>query len=288
MDTLLVLTNLSPAAECARRYAAQLAGPLGARVVLLHVFQAPALGPEAALLPASTMPYDREQVQFALEQIAEQMLVPAVAEVVDGAFGPALVAAVARLQPRLLVLGLTSTEGYFEALLANRMLPLLRQGAVPVLLVPTAEGLRAPRRVVVGLDGEAFRVGKAGAELFQELLATWQARPVLACTTTPGSSLSRKEVLRAVQGSGLLRPDTELSFQQPLAQTPETGLLQAATVHQADLLVLLARRRSYLGQLFHRSVTARVLRRATQPVLLLPTAEAVAAEVPVTEPGGAV
>jgi nucleotide-binding universal stress UspA family protein len=274
MDNLVVLTNLSPAAERARRYAAQLAGPLGARVVLLHVYQAPALPAETGLeLPSSAAYFDREQVTTALEAIAGEMTVPTTVDVVDGAFAEVLEAAVARYHPLLLVLGLTAADGYFDALLTNRALPLLRHSAYPSLLVPETAALRPPRRVVVGVDGEPFVVRDPAASMLQELLSTWQVQPTLAHTTTPDSSLSRNEVLRSVQRSGLLPEQTEINFSQPLASTPEDGLLQTAAAQEANLLVLLARRRSFLGQLFHRSVTARVLRQATLPVLLLPVAE---------------
>ncbi|OON70062.1 universal stress protein [Hymenobacter sp. CRA2] len=288
MDNLVVLTNLSPAAERARRYAAQLAGPLGARVVLLHVYQPPVLPAETGLALTDVLPCDREQVTDALRAIAEEMLVPTTVEVVDGAFGEALEAAVARYQPLLLVLGLTATENYFDAMLANRALPLLRHSAYPALLVPETAALLPPRRVVVGVDGEAFAVRDPASTVFQELLATWQAVPTITYTTTPDSSLSRNEVLRAVQASGLVPGDTEVSFYQPLAQTPEAGLLQTAAERNANLLVLLARRRSFLGQLFHRSVTARVLRQATLPVLLLPVAEPAPAPAPARSKAAAV
>ena len=47
-------------------------------------------------------------------------------------------------------------------------------------------------------------------------------------------------------------------------------MLRAVAEAEADLLILIARPRSFLGRLFHRSVTARVLRACPVPVLLLP------------------
>lgn len=280
MDNLVVLTNLSPAAEHARRYAARLAGPLGARVVLLHVYQPPVPPAETGLAQSSAAYYDREQTEYALRGIAADMLVPTVVEVVDGSFGEALEAAVARYRPLLLVLGLTTTNGYLDALLANRALPLLRHSPYPALLVPESAALLPPRRVVIGVDGEPFGLMEPAAGVFRELLHTWQAAPTLAYVTTPESSRSRNEVLRTVQRGGLLPEETELEFCQPLAEAAEAGLLATTTACEANLLVLLARRRSFLGQLFHRSVTARVLRQAQLPVLLLPVAEPVGAPTP--------
>ena len=56
------------------------------------------------------------------------------------------------------------------------------------------------------------------------------------------------------------------------------GVLAAVADTQADLVVVLARQRSYFSELFHRSVTAQLLERCPVPVLVLPVMpEAVAA-----------
>jgi nucleotide-binding universal stress UspA family protein len=48
------------------------------------------------------------------------------------------------------------------------------------------------------------------------------------------------------------------------------GILQGATDTHADLLLVIARRRSFLGQVFNRSVTAQLVLHGRLPILLLP------------------
>jgi nucleotide-binding universal stress UspA family protein len=86
--------------------------------------------------------------------------------------------------------------------------------------------------------------------------------------------------LRAVQASGLVEglPVPELRGYQHAHY--EQGVLAAARDMQADLIIVLARQRSYLGELFHRSVTAHLLLHSPVPVLVLPTA----AELPMPQP----
>ena len=48
------------------------------------------------------------------------------------------------------------------------------------------------------------------------------------------------------------------------------GVLQEAARQQADMLVVVARRHSLLGGVFHDSITARILRESPIPVLVLP------------------
>ncbi|WBA44090.1 hypothetical protein [Hymenobacter canadensis] len=85
--------------------------------------------------------------------------------------------------------------------------------------------------------------------------------------------------LRAVQANGLVDglPTPELRGYQH--EHYAQGVL-AAALARANLVVVLARQHSYLGELFHDSVTAQLLQ--TCPVLVLPTAP----PVPVTETPG--
>jgi nucleotide-binding universal stress UspA family protein len=54
------------------------------------------------------------------------------------------------------------------------------------------------------------------------------------------------------------------------AEHPAEAIVHAAQPGAYDLVVLIARPRSFLGQLFHRSVTAQVLLHSRVPVLVLP------------------
>ena len=57
------------------------------------------------------------------------------------------------------------------------------------------------------------------------------------------------------------------------ATEPADGILDAARPEDFDLVVLIARPRSFLGELFHHSVSAQVLLHSNVPVLVLPAAE---------------
>ncbi|WP_162910568.1 universal stress protein [Hymenobacter oligotrophus] len=272
MDTIVVLTDLSPAAEQARRYAAQVAAPLGARVVLLHLSQELTLPSNATETSAEV----RRTLPAKLQALADDMLVPTSAAIIDGNFDEDIDAIIERYNPMLLVLGLTQTNSYFEALLANRALNTLRYNTCPIMLVPASAALAPPYRVVLAVDGEAFAVPAPAAGLFNEVLSTWA--PELAVVNTVGSAAKASiAALQQVQASGLLRGEQRLSFQQPVVSAPEDGILRVLNEQRGSLLVMVARRRSLLGQLFHRSVTARVLRNTTVPVLLLPAADTEAA-----------
>jgi nucleotide-binding universal stress UspA family protein len=83
---------------------------------------------------------------------------------------------------------------------------------------------------------------------------------------TPPSAAA---VLDTVFTNDLVNELAEGSLRQVHQQTVVGGILREAAGQQADLLVIIARRHSLLGGLFHRSVTAQLLRESAIPVLVL-------------------
>ena len=57
------------------------------------------------------------------------------------------------------------------------------------------------------------------------------------------------------------------------APHPAEGILRAAAPAEFDIVALIARPRSFLNRLFHRSVTAQVLLHGAISVLVLPATE---------------
>jgi nucleotide-binding universal stress UspA family protein len=85
---------------------------------------------------------------------------------------------------------------------------------------------------------------------------------------------SRADIaLQSVQRTGLFGDLTGNSLYEVREELPADGILQAAAELKVQLIVLLARPHTFLGSLFHRSVTAQVLRHSPVPVLLLPTTD---------------
>lgn len=275
--TLLILANAADLAERTARYAAALAAPLHPRLALLHLDDYPVLlEPELAAVALAQAARHAAETMTGLRELAARL--PAPTEVLE-AVGPtsaAVAAALHQHQPLLLALGLHPKRGLLDELLADHLLPVLRATHLPVLLVPTAgpAPVGPPRRVLLALDGEPF-APNAAARRLAPLLASWPAAYTVAHVPGPDTPDSRPSprVLADVRASGLLPPGAPLALHQAArASSAAAGIGQALAATQADLLVLIARPRSFGGRLFHRSVTAQVLRGCPVPVLLLPAA----------------
>ena len=270
--SIVVLANLSEAAEKATQYAAGLAAPLHAHVTLLHCFASPVLMvPEMAALTAEQTDRDYAELAAGLQALAQRL--PAPAEVVLSALplADAVAEAVLKYQPLLLVMGLSPEPDFLDELLGSPVLPVLRASRYPLLLVPaTALAGAVPHRVLLALDVEPYKLS-ATARKLAPLLATWPAAYFATHVLDGREPLSpHRLALGEVRASGVIPPTASLQLHQVSELTAVEGILQAVADTQADLVVLIARPRSFLGRRFHHSVTADVLRRSPVPVLLVP------------------
>ena len=271
--SLLVLTDFLKTANQALDYATDLATPLGARLVLLHVHRDSLIDPE--LLTGKLPDLDQPAVELALNGIVANLPVPAVAEIGHGRVTDAVADAVRRHHPTLIVLGRPNTEDTPDELVSTTALDLLRTALYPMLVVPpNAHAANPPRRILLAADGEDFSLGQP-AEAVRDLFAALQAElTVLHVTEDTDPDENAAAALQIVQQTGLTAdlalPIRTLNMN---ATDPADGILNAARPEDFDLVVLIARPRSFLGELFHHSVSAQVLLHSNVPVLVLPAAE---------------
>ncbi len=274
--TLIVFAGFYAAARHAEQYADTLGQALHGRLVLLHVNRAALFDPyqvvgqrfrkaELATEADTTAALHRQAATLRTPAtvVVTTDLLPAIAH--DLATG---------YQPALFVLSQADPDHPTASVVAD-CAELLRAGQHALLVVPlAAPAAQAPRRILVAADRETFALAPA-------------ARPLHDLLALPGTELLVAHVsggveddsgcaaaLRAVQDSGLVAglpvPEVRGYTQDDYAE----GVLAAVRDTQADLVVVFARQRSYLGELFHRSVTARLLADCPVPILVLPTTTA--------------
>ncbi|MBU6123266.1 universal stress protein [Hymenobacter siberiensis] len=274
--SILVLVNLSEAAEQAARYAAVLGAPLHVRLELVNVYQPPILASGLAAVPMHYFPQMQAETEDALQALAQRLPAPTEATVVAAPITDAVQEAIERHHPLLLAMSLSPEQDLLDYLLRNHVLPVLRATHHPLLLVPEADPPPSrPRRVLVAIDGDFFTLSAATLAL-APLLASWQAAYSVVHVRTLASGGVRPGGYEQLGGPlrKLLPTAAPLALYDDAGHAPAPGVLRAVAETQADLLILIARPRSFLGRLFHRSVTAQVLRGCPVPVLLLPADDA--------------
>ena len=274
---LIVFAGFYAAGRHAVRYADTLAQALRAQLVLLHVEQASFFDlPELAASNADARTRQADTAA-ALQQLAQGLHVRPLVELATDLLPAGARDLASRYAPALFVLSPPDPDLVGAAAVTTACAGLLQAGNFPLLVVPAAvAGDQPPRRFLIASDGEPFTLA-ATAGPWRQLLPTLATHVVVAHVSDGAENdATCGAALQAVQASGLLdglaNPELRGYDHRDFAE----GLLAAVADTQADVLVLLARPRSFLSELFHRSVTARLLERCPVPVLLLP----VAAKVP--------
>lgn len=268
LPPFLVLTDFTAAADNALQYAAALAEPLGASLILLHIRRESLLDPDA--FTDKIRHLTEGEVAAALAERTQQLTVPVTVESTADGITAAVSDAVHRHHPSLLVLGKPNTEETPDELVSSTSLTLLRATRTPLLVVPINSTAQAPpQRVTIAADTLTFSL-KPQTEAIRELLGQLHPTLTVEHVVEPEDRDDCTAAHNAVLKSGLIPESTQLKTHGVRHLRIAHGILQGATETHADLLLVIARRRSFLGQLFNRSVTAQVVLHGQLPVLLIP------------------
>lgn len=277
--TLVVFAGFYATPRHTVHYANTLAQALHSQLVLLHVNRASMFDPYALMAES----YHQDELNrqsataAALYRLAEDLPTQPTVEVATDLLPEVARDLAKRHHPALFVLSQPNPERA-DSSVAQGCAELLRAGHYPLLLVPpTAPADQPPRRILIAADRGPFALA-ANAQPLRQLLALPGAAVIVAHVSSGvEDDAGCSAALRAVQLSGLVQglPTPELRGYEH--DNYAEGVLAAVQDTEADLVIVLARERSYLGELFHQSVTAHLLAHCPVPVLVLPVTTAVAA-----------
>lgn len=267
---IVVLTDFFAVSNRALSYAAGLALPLQSQLVLLHVRHNGLLSPEEYINRGAR--HNERETLEALTKLAGTQPVPTQVEISEGFLPDAVTEAVRHHHPQLLVLGRPGTATMPAEVIVSAAMDLLRHVPHPLLTVPTVGwDTFPPHRLLLAVDGDDFMLYE-NQDILQHLLLSLQATlTIIHVTDTkdPGAAAGH-DAMHSVRKSGLLSVKETEPVRIVYHTSVAEGILQGAAELEADLLVVIARRHSLLGGLFHRSVTAQIIGESPIPVLLIP------------------
>ena len=274
MPSLVVLTDFFAVTNRALSYAAGLAVPLNAQLVLLHARYDGLPVPEG--FGDRHTPQGERKTDQALLHLAAAQTVPTEVDVAEGKLPEAVTEAVRRHHPLLVVLGRPSAATEPAEWLTSAVMDLLRHAPHPLLLVP-AVGWDAfpPRRFLLAVDGQPFTFNDADhQEVLSRLLqASHATLDAVYVTDDEHARPGAGTVLETVRANDLVSTFAESRLHEVYHASVVAGVQEEAARQEADVLVVVVRRHSLLGSLFHRSVTAQLIQESAIPVLLLPAEE---------------
>jgi nucleotide-binding universal stress UspA family protein len=276
-QSLVVLTDFFAVSNQALSYAAGLAVPLKAHLLLLHTRHDALLAPVDENFDEHRTWVGAETTFHHLEDLAATQPVTTQVEISGSALAEAVQEATHHQPALLVVLGRpgATTATASPDLLTRTALHLLRHAPHPLLVVPGPGNGEAfpPRRLLLAVDGQPFRL-HAPTDLLHQLLhalpATLEAVYVTNYENNPPDLTAIRATVCA-PGRAAVLPEQCLHVVSNTSVV--AGILQAAADREADLLLVVARPHNLLGRLFHGSVTAGLLRESPIPVLVLPATE---------------
>lgn len=275
MDTILVLTDFSPAADHATRYAARLTQDLRSRrLILYHAYQA--IVPVSEVTPL-TQVIDLESLhKTSLQQLEElkRTLEPLVqpgtmidCRAEETVLTPFINDIAEEEKVDLLVMGTTGKSTLEKVLVGSNTLRVVKESHYPVLIVPPQAHIAKPEKILFACDLDKTRENLPAAEL-TKVLDLFKTRLMVVNIDhnekrfgpeTPGSIAELHRLLEPYQAS----------FHFLDAEDVIQGIMDFAQENDASLILMHTRNRGFFESLFHRSTTKQMIYHTTLPLLLL-------------------
>jgi len=270
--SIVVLTDFFAVTNRALSYAAGLAVPLKASLLLLHVRHDELLAPEEFANRHTTK--GELRTLYALEKLAKDQPVATAVDISNFSLAEAVQEVVSKRPPLVVVLGRASAEPTAHDRVADTAMDLLQHTPYPLLVIPHAGwDTFPPRRLLLAVDGEPFSLVEYSDVLKQLLHATQGTLSLVQVTANGEMAPPAAAIIDTVLTNDLVNELNGSSLRQVYQNTVVGGVLQEAAGQQADMLVVIARHHSLISGLFHRSVTAQLLRESAIPVLVLPAVD---------------
>jgi nucleotide-binding universal stress UspA family protein len=268
---LVVLTDFFAVSNRALSYAAGLAVPLKAHLLLLHAQHDQLLAPDE-FGSYHTWAGEEKTLQ-ALKKLAAAQAVPTEVEFSEESISETVREIIGERQLLLVVLGQPSFEHAPRGLVAHTAMRLLRRAACPLLVVPAMGWDKfPPRRLLLAVDGHPFNIGPHHSAIYRLLHALQGTLEVVHITDDEHERPTASALLATVTQNDLVEDiaDAPLHLHERYHARVASGVLTEAAQLEADMLVVVARHHSFMGNLFHRSITAQLLQESPIPVLVLP------------------
>lgn len=280
MKTIAVLTDFSPRATNAAKYALQLAAQLNANILLQHNFLVPSMDPLAAQIAWPMEDY--EEIKKRCDQQLRQLATKLKAVLNDlpaDAFRPAIhcnsspakisleVGAPLTDKEVILVVIANHHKGLSALLMGDHLQEVLDEAALPVLVIPEHAEFRKIKKIAFATDLE-----DTDLEVINSL--TSLARPFIAelmlAHICPEGLEAKKKVDNFLHEVTNKINYPHIYYRNVCEKQISKGLAELEEKNGAELLVMVHRSKGFLDRLFNSSFTHKVASDTQLPLLVYP------------------
>ena len=264
MNTIIVPTDFSPAAERATAYAAQLAKKVDASVLLLHAYQLPVPMTEYPVLLVNaedlrkvtedSLNRAREEAQRAAADVrfeTESRLGDAVTEIED---------VCKERNPVAVIVGVKQASGFDRMLFGDTTLSLVKHCTSPVIAVPETTTVGVPTNIVLATD--LLNVDDIPAANIAAITNVLGANLHVVHVEQTESTLFPEDLMNAFAG-------VNASY-HPIKEDDVTeGLKRYVEQNNIDLVLVLPHKHNLYERLFFKGHTKGILHAMPVPVMSL-------------------
>lgn len=275
MNTILVLTDFSPAADHAARYAARLTHDIHSRrLILYHAYQA--IVPVSEVTPF-TQVIDLESLhKTSLQQLEElkRTLEPLIhpATTIDcrteeTVLTPFINDIAEEENIDMLVMGTTGKSTLEKVLVGSNTLRVAKESHCPVLIVPPQAPIAPMKKILFACDLDKIKENLPAAEL-TNVLDHFKA-PLMVVNVDHEGKRSGPDTPTNISAVHRLLEPYHPSFHFIDSDDVIEGIMDFAEENDASLILMHTKNRGFFEGLFHRSTTKQMIYHTTLPLLLL-------------------
>lgn len=263
MNTIIVPTDFSAAAQHATAYAAQLAHPLNATILLLHVYQMPVPMTEYPVLMVTHEDIKKgvdEGLQRAKDEAEKQHAgIRFEAESRLGDVATEVEEASTERNPLALVVGTKDLSGFERFLFGDTTASLIRNSSYPVIAVPEGSQFGRPKNVVLASD--LLNINEMPAEKITAMVQQLDARLHVVHVDTKNNEASPPDAL--LEKLAGVNP----SFHTVQEEDVSEGIKQYVEQNGIDLVLVVPHQHNFYERLFFKGHTQGLLQALPVPVM---------------------
>jgi len=272
MKKIIVPTDFSEAALNAARYALAIAAQIDASITLLHVL--PLLLPVSEIpVPPQSFTIIKAEAEQRLQQLCATLKEEGQGKIAldyywtDSSFTDELKTINRQKDVYAVVMGTTGSRGTAALFLGSYSLAALKKLKHPLIVVPPGYRYQPVKKVALACDMEDVTATIPLSSVC-DLLKIYDASVAIIYVSDHGEGIST-EAIRESRFVKTLLPDNKPSVQMLAGYDIEMELENYIRANNIDLLMMTRKDRGPLEQLFHTSLTKKMLLHPSVPILIL-------------------
>lgn len=272
MKKIIVPTDFSEAALNAARYAIEVAAHIGANITLMHALPLP-LPVSEIPVPAESLGSVKAEADQLLQQLSERLVKEAHQKVpisyysTNNSFFDELKNINQQEEIYAVIMGTTGISGTAAFFLGSYSLTALKNLKHPLIVVPPGYHYKPIKKVALACDMEDV-TATIPLKGIQELLKSYKAPVDIIYVSDHGEGISH-EAVRESAFVKMYLTDHQPSVHMLAGYDVQMELENYVQENNIDLLLISRKERNFTEQLFHKSLTKKMVMHPAVPMMIL-------------------